>query len=319
MRAIAVPDIGGTPGPADVQVPSPGPEEILIRLTAASLNPIDLDIAQGGLPLPTTRPLVLGVDGAGQVVEVGAAVRGFAPGDLVHGQFLDAPLGRGTFAAYAVLAQSPSHGALLHTPDALSADVAAALPTAGMTALGVMETLDEAVNLGAGRSILIVGATGGVGVFAVQLAAARGAEVIATARADADAWIRDLGASQTIDYSRDDVAELVRKSHPDGVDALLDLTRDQPRFTAYSTLVRDGGSAISATFTASPELLASERIAVTNFMMRDKPALLARITDEAASGRITVPIERTIAFDEIPEALARNAVGGARGKTVARI
>jgi NADPH:quinone reductase len=319
MRAIAVPDIGETPGPTDIPVPSPGPDEILVAVTAASLNPIDLDIANGTLSLPTTRPLVLGVDGAGRVVEAGASVRDFAPGDLVHGQFLDAPLGRGTFAEYAVLAQSPSHGALLRTPDALPADVAAALPTAGMTALGVVEALDEALTLSAGRSILIVGATGGVGVIAVQLAAARGAEVIATARPDADAWIRGLGASQTIDYGTDDVAELVRKSHPDGIDALLDLTRDQPRFTAYSALVRDGGSAISTTFTAAPELLASERIAVTNFMMRDKPNLLARITDEAVSGRISVPIERTITFDEIPEALARNAAGGARGKTVVRI
>lgn len=312
MRAIAVPDIGGTPGLTDLPVPSPGPEEVLVRLSAASINPIDLDIAQGRLPLPTTRTLVVGVDGAGRVVEVGESVHGFAVGDLVHGQFLDAPLGRGTFAEYAVLGATPSHGALLRTPDGLSASVAAALPTAGMTALGVVEL----VELRAGQSILIVGATGGVGVFAVQLAAARGAEVVATARSEAGAWVRGLGASQTIDYGVEGVSELVRESYPDGVDVLLDLTRDQARFTAYADLVRDGGSAVSATFTASPELLASERIAVTNFMMRDKPDLLARITDEVTSGRVTVPIERTVTLDEVPEALARNAGGGARGKTV---
>jgi NADPH:quinone reductase-like Zn-dependent oxidoreductase len=314
MRAIAVSDIGGTPGLVDLPVPSPGPDEVLIRLTAASLNPVDLDIAQGGLSLPTTRPLVLGVDGAGRVVEVGASVTKFAPGDLVHGQFFDAPLGRGTFAEYAVVGASPSHGALQRTPDGVSAEVAATLPTAGMTALGVVESLD----LRPGRSMLIIGATGGVGVFAVQVAAARGAEVIATARAEAGAWMRELGASQAIDYSLDDVSELVRKTHPDGVDALLDLTRDQAGFTAYADLVRDGGSAVSVTFTASPELLASERITATNFMMQDKPGLLARITQEVASGRIIVPVERTIDLDEVPEALARNAVGGARGKTVVR-
>jgi len=184
-----------------------------------------------------------------------------------------------------------------------------------MTALGVVEYLD----LNPDQSILIVGATGGVGVLTVQLAAARGAEVIATARADADDWIRSLGASQTIDYTTDDVAELVRKSHPDGVDVFLDLTRDQSRFGAYTAVVRDGGFAISATNTASPELLASERITVINYMMQDKPGLLARITDEAAAGRISVPIERTITLDQVPEALARYAVGGARGKTVVRI
>jgi NADPH:quinone reductase-like Zn-dependent oxidoreductase len=266
------------------------------------------------LSLPTTRPLVLGADGAGRVVEVGASVTEFAPGDLVHGQFFDAPLGRGTFAEYAVVGASPSHGALQRTPDGVSAEIAATLPTAGMTALGVVESLD----LRPGRSMLIVGATGGVGVFAVQLATARGAEVIATARAEAEAWIRQLGASRTIDYSAADVSELVRKTHPDGVDALLDLTRDQARFTTYADLVRDGGSAVSVTFTASPELLASERITAINFMMQDKPGLLVRITEEASSGRITVPVERTIALDEVPQALARNAVGGARGKTIVR-
>lgn len=317
MRAIAVSDIGGTPALVDLPRPSPGPGEVLVQLTAASLNPVDLSVSNGLLSVPTTRPLILGVDGVGRVVEVGASVTGFAPGDLVHGQFFDEPLGRGTFAEFAVIGASPSYGALLRAPEGLPAEIAAALPTAGMTALGVVELLD----LGPGQSMLIVGATGGVGVFAVQLAAARGAEVIATARADAEAWIRELGASQTIDYSVDGfdgVSELVRKTHPDGVDAFLDLTRDRTQFTGYSNLVRDGGSAVSVTFTASPEALASERITAINFMMDDKPGLLARITDEVVAGRITVPVQRTVTLEEVPAALARNAAGGARGKTVVR-
>jgi NADPH:quinone reductase-like Zn-dependent oxidoreductase len=197
----------------------------------------------------------------------------------------------------------------------MPADIAAALPTAGMTALGAL----EAIGPQAGQSILIVGATGGVGVFAVQLAAASGAEVIATARPDADRWIQQLGAAATADYTADDIAEQVRKTHPDGIDALLDLTRDQARFSEYAGLVRDGGTAVSVTFTATPKLLASERITVSNFVMQDKPDLLARITAEAASGRITVPIQQTVTLDKLPEALARNSAGGARGKTTVRI
>jgi NADPH:quinone reductase-like Zn-dependent oxidoreductase len=184
-----------------------------------------------------------------------------------------------------------------------------------MTALGAVEAIDPQ----AGQSVLIVGATGGVGVFAVQLAAARGAEVIATARPGADRWIRQLGAAETIDYTAGGIAEQVRKTHPDGIDALLDLTRDQTRFTEYAGLVRDGGTAVSATLTATPELLASERITVINFMMQDKPGLLARITAEAASGKITVPVQRTITLDEVPKALARMMAGGARGKTTVHI
>jgi NADPH:quinone reductase-like Zn-dependent oxidoreductase len=154
----------------------------------------------------------------------------------------------------------------------MPAEIAAALPTAGMTALGAI----EAISPQAGQSVLIVGAPGGVGVFAVQLAAARGAEVIATARPDADRWIRQLGAAQTVDYTADGVAEQVRKIHPDGIDAVLDLTRDPAGFTEYAELVRDGGAALSTSLTATPELLASERITVSNFMMQDKPGLLAR-------------------------------------------
>ena len=111
----------------------------------------------------------------------------------------------------------------------------------------------------------------------------------------------------------------VRKAYPDGIDGLLDLARDEAGFSEYAALVRDGGAAVSATSTALPELLASERIAVTNFMMRDKPDLLARITAEAAAGRITVPIQQTLTLEELPEALPRIIGGGARGKTTVRI
>jgi NADPH:quinone reductase len=197
----------------------------------------------------------------------------------------------------------------------LGADVAAALPTAGMTAVGVL----EAIGLRARQSIFIVGATGGVGVFAVQLAAAQGAQVIATARPDAGQWIRRLGATETVDYTSGDVAGQVHKTHPGGVDAVLDLTRDPVRFAEFAGLVRDGGAVASVSLTASPDLLASERIAVSNFMMQDKPDLLARITAEAASGRITVPIQQAVTLDQVPEALARNTAGGARGKTTVRI
>ncbi|MFD3926038.1 NADP-dependent oxidoreductase [Streptomyces sp. NPDC058614] len=317
MRAVAVRNSGDKPELMELPAPRPAPGEVLVELAAASVNPIDVGIAAGFFEdqMSHVYPLVLGVDGAGRVTEVGEGVRGLKPGDLVHGQFFRAPLGNGTFAEYAVVTEFPDGGALQRVPDGMPAEIAAALPTAGMTALGAL----EAMGLRDGQSILVVGATGGVGVFAVQLAAAKGAEVIATARPDADQWIRQLGAARTADYTAVDVAEQVRRTHPGGVDAVLDLTRDPARFSEYAGLVRDGGAAVSASLTASPELLASERIAVSNFMMEDKQDLLARITAEAASGRIQVPIQQTITFDQIPEALVGNTAGGARGKTTVRI
>jgi NADPH:quinone reductase-like Zn-dependent oxidoreductase len=317
MRAVAVRKAGDMPELMELPIPHLGPGEVLVELAAASLNPIDVGIAQGHFEdrMPHVHPIVLGVDGAGRVAEVGEGVRGLRVGDSVHGQFLRAPVGHGTFADYALVTEFPDSGALQRTPEGMSADVAAALPTAGMTAVGVL----KAIGLRAGQSIFIVGATGGVGVFAVQLAAAQGAQVIATARPNADQWIRRLGATETADYTSGDVVEQVHKTHPCGVDVVLDLTRDPARFTELAGLVRDGGAAVSVSFTASPDLLASERIAVSNFMMQDKPDLLARITAEAASGRITVPIQQAVTLDQIPEALARNTAGGARGKTTVRI
>ncbi|MER5795477.1 NADP-dependent oxidoreductase [Streptomyces sp. NPDC001980] len=313
MRAVAVHRIGDTPELMELPASGPGPGEVLVELAAASLNPVDMGIAEGRLPMPYVTPLVLGVDGTGRVAETGEGVLGFRPGDTVHGQFLRAPLGHGTFAEYAVVPEVPDGGALQRVPDGMPAEIAAALPTAGMTALGVI----EAIGLRAGQSVLIAGATGGVGVIAVQLAAARGVEVIATARPDDARWIRGLGAAETADYTAGDIVEQVRRARPDGIDVFLDLTRDTARFGAYAGLVRDGGAAASVSFSAPPELLASERIAVSNYMMRDKPDLLARITAEAASGRIAVPVQRTVPLEGVPEALARG--GGARGKTTVRI
>lgn len=317
MRAVAVRKTGDAPELMELRVPRPAPGEVLVKLAAASVNPIDVGIAEGYFEgrMPHVYPLVLGVDGTGRVAEAGEAVRGLKPGDTVHGQFLRAPLGNGTFADYVVVTEFPDNGALQRAPDGMPADIAAALPTAGMTALGAI----EAIGPQAGQSVLIVGATGGVGVFAVQLAAACGAEVIATARPGIGRWIQQLGAAQTADYTAGGIAEQVRKTHPDGINALLDLTRDQARFSEYAGLVRDGGTALSVTFTATPELLVSERITVSNFVMRDKPDLLARITAEAASGRITVPIQQAVTLDEVPEALPRITAGGARGKTTVRI
>jgi NADPH:quinone reductase len=317
MRAVAVRKTGDTPEAMELPIPSPEPGEILVKLAAASTNPIDIGIANGSFTgrMEHVYPLILGVDGTGRVESAGEAVRGFRPGDTVHGQFLCAPLGRGTFADYTVVPEFPDSGALQRVPDGVPAQIAAALPTAGMTAIGAL----DAIGLRSGQSILITGATGGVGVFAVQLAAARGAEVIATARPGADRWIRQLGAAQTADYTSGDIAGQVRRTHPDGIDAVLGLTRDAGSFTGYAGLVRDGGAALSIAFAATQELLASERITATNYMMEDKPGLLARITAEAAAGRITVPIQRTVTLEETPGALAGLVAGGARGKTVVLI
>jgi NADPH:quinone reductase-like Zn-dependent oxidoreductase len=317
MRAIAVTKFGDTPELMELPKPEPGPGEVLVELAATSINPLDLGLAEGAFEgrIPHIFPFVLGIDGAGRVVAAGDEVTGLRPGDLVHGQFFRAPTGTGTYADYVVTPEHPGLGALQLVPDGIPLGIAGAIPTAGMTAFGAVAGL----GLRPGQSLLILGATGGVGVFAVQLAAALGAEVIATARPNAAEWVRQLGAGETIDYTTAGVAEQVAKQRSGGIDAVLDLGRDKEAFAACAALVRDGGTALSVAFGASPELLASTRISVANYTMTDKPALLAGVTAEVVAGRLEVPVQRTVSLEQVPEALGQIRGGGARGKTVIEI
>lgn len=167
--------------------------------------------------------------------------------------------------------------------------------------------------------MLIIGATGGVGSFATQLAAARGAYVIATARAGAGQWIRGLGASETIDYAERPVSAALAATHPEGIDALLDLVGDKQLFATAAQHVHDGGVATSIAFGAPGELTDDSRITASNYVNQRKQALLGRVSSELAARRIRAEIQTEVPLDQAPAALARNRAGDARGKTVIRI
>jgi NADPH:quinone reductase-like Zn-dependent oxidoreductase len=183
-----------------------------------------------------------------------------------------------------------------------------------MTALGL---LDEA-GVTEGQTMLVVGATGGVGCFFTQLAAARGARVVATARADADAWIRDLGASETIDYTAEPVDGPVRDAHPEGVDVLLDTVSDPIAFAAHARLVRPGGVAVSIVSAADVDDLRAHGVRASNYLVSGKAGLLRELTARLGVGTLRVPVESEVPVEDAPGALARNREGGARGKTVIR-
>jgi NADPH:quinone reductase-like Zn-dependent oxidoreductase len=160
--------------------------------------------------------LILGIDGAGLVVRCGPGVQGFAAGDAVYGAFLHPPYGRGTLAEYvAVSVTAP----IARAPDTIALAAAGAAASAGMSALALLEL----AHLREGQSILVVGATGGVGSFATQLAHGRGAHVIATAQTDAAADMRALGASATIDHT---AAPLAAQSAIDGGHLTIPITTE---------------------------------------------------------------------------------------------
>jgi NADPH:quinone reductase-like Zn-dependent oxidoreductase len=181
-----------------------------------------------------------------------------------------------------------------------------------MTAL----TLVDEVAADAGKIVLVVGATGGVGAFVTQVAAARGARVIATAGSDRAEWMREFGAADTIDYRQAPVAEQVRAAYPDGVDGLIDTVSEAPAFARVASLVRPGGTAATTVFAADPEALAERDVRGLNLNARMTVALLDRLTAEIDGGRLRIPVETTVPLADAPDALARCRSGHTRGKTV---
>jgi len=307
VRAVAVSAFGATPELVDIARPAPGPGEVLVNLAAAGVNPFDWKVADGMLDgkMPHVFPFVLGVDGAGTVEAVGEGVTRFAAGDPVYGQFFHAPAGVGTYAEYVTVPEGQS---ITAAPTSVPASAAAAVPTAGVTAL----TLLDEVGAGPGQRLLVVGATGGVGSFVTQLAAARGAHVIATAGADAADRIRGLGAAETVDHHKGAIADQL----PDGVDALIDVVSDAPAFAANAALVRPGGVAATTVFAADPAALAERQVRGVNVNGKPTPAILDLLAAEIDAGRLRVPVETEVPLAEAPDALALSRSGRSRGKTV---
>src|SRR5215208_3072997 len=213
MRAFVLPDFERQPMVADIPTPEAGPGQVLVRVRAASVNGIDLSIASGRLQgmLEYDFPVVLGKDFAGTVEAVGSGVTNFAAGDRVFGVVSDpSPLSSRSFAEYLAV---PAGSNLTRIPEGVDFAAAGVLGLAGTAALQAVDAIAPA----AGETVLISGATGGVGAYVVQLVAARGATVIATAKpGDEENFVRDLGASHGVDYTGD-VAEQVRAIRPGGV------------------------------------------------------------------------------------------------------
>lgn len=299
MRAVTVSGVGARPELTEQPVPEPGPGEVLVRMSAAALNPYDWKVIDG-VVAGARFPLIVGVDGAGTVERAGPGVTAFRPGDPAFGQFGDPPRGRGSFAELAVAPVT----ALAPPPRTIALSEAAAVPTAGTTALNLID------QVGRARRLLIVGATGGVGTFATQLAAARGMAVVATASRDKADLMRALGAVEIADPGGEPLAAQVDPP----VDAVIDLVSDTERLRALLPAVRPGGTVLSPVFAVPEEGLPGVRAA--NFLNRANAELLDRLAHEIDSGHIRVVIGDTVTLPQAPEAIEHSRTGRARGKTV---
>jgi NADPH2:quinone reductase len=309
MRAITVSEYGASPAVTELPRPRPGSGRVLIAVQVAGMNPMDGEIANGGWKdrMPATFPMVLGADLAGAVQERGPGTIRFAAGDAVFGQLLIPPLGSaGTYAEYvAVSADAP----LARVPAGLDPVTAAALPTAGGTAMAIAESLTPLE----GTTVLIVGASGGVGSFLTQLAAGAGAHVDASAPlAEADR-MKSYGATETIDRATP-LPEAIAQAHPDGIDVLIDLASDAQQFAALAGHVRPGGTAVTTKYVADRDSLATAGVTGVNFQLPMTVSLLDRLAAAVVAGTIVAPPITRLSLDEVPALLSEHT--RAEGKTV---
>jgi NADPH:quinone reductase-like Zn-dependent oxidoreductase len=314
MRALHVPAAGEQPQLSDLPTPEAAEGTVLVRVKAAGLNPIDNGVAAGMLAqmgLPHEYPVVLGRDAAGVVEAVGAGVDHVAVGDEVLGHVLLAPpISAGTLADYAVLPGV----AVTRKPAGLDFTRAAALPLAGAAAVQSIEAIDPQP----GQTVLVNGASGGVGSFAVQLLAARGVTVVATGTAaDADR-LTALGAARVIDHTAGPVADQVRAAYPDGVDALVSLYGMDPSGTPIAA-VRAGGKVAGVAAVPDEATLTAAGLTGTSIMAAPTREVLAPLAEQAAAGDLQVPVASVLPLDQAAEGLGRLISGGAGGKIVVTV
>jgi NADPH:quinone reductase-like Zn-dependent oxidoreductase len=291
----------------DRPTPEPSEGQLLIRVKAAGVNAMDPIFASGVYLdyMEHRLPLTPGSDYAGTVEATGPDVAGFQAGDEVYGDVGKLYAGEGSFAEYVTV----SAGLARRRPVGLTVEQAAAIPRAGGTALAEV----EAAGIGAGDTVVIVGAAGGVGSVATQLANRRGARVIALTSADNADYVRSLGAAEVIDYAADDALDQVRRLSPDGVAAVVDQFHDAASLVPVAALVRPGGKVISPIAMGGDQALAG--LPVTFQMVQAATERAAEIGELVASGELTLAIE-TLPFNRAAEALQRQVSRTVRSKLV---
>jgi NADPH:quinone reductase-like Zn-dependent oxidoreductase len=308
MRALAIEQRGAAPAVIEMEVPGPGPGEVRIAVEAASVNGFDLAVAAGYVwdAMPHTFPVVLGRDFAGMVQAVGADVAEIDVGDLVAGVLTALELGAGPIAEEIVVPAA----AVTAVPAGVSAVQAAAVGLAGITALDAVDALD----VGDGDVLLVSGATGGVGAFAVQIAAARGARVLATATPGAASeFVHRLGAAEVVDHTGD-LAAAVRAVAPDGVTKVLHAAGDPALLAA---LLVTGGR-LASIVGATAEQGGRADVTVTGVLGSFTPAKLHGLLEQVAAGTLTVPVAATHPLADAAAAL--DAFGsGKLGKIVVTV
>jgi len=297
VRAVAITDRDRRPEVLDLPlVTTPGPGQVSVAVEAASVNGIDASVAAGHLwdVVPFDFPVVLGRDFAGTVTAVGDDVDAFRPGDRVAGVVTGMSLATGTMVETIVF---PADAVAAVPPDVTAVDAAGA----GLAAVTAKDLVD-ALALTRDDTVLVSGATGGVGAFAVQLAHGIGARVIATARpGPAVEFVRALGAAEAVDYG----------ASPTGVTAVVHAAGDP---AAVAASLPPGGRLASA-IGATAEQVGRRDLTVIAVVSESSPRKVAALLDAVADGTLRVPVARTYPMASAPAAIA-DLAGPKLGKLV---
>ena len=304
MNALVVeaPAPGHAARMARVAVPEPEPGQVRVRVQAAALNALDTKIANGEVGLRRS-PNTLGFDAAGTVDAVGDGVDRYRIGDLVFAL----TIAHGSLAEFVLVDDGPY---LEPVPQGLALAAAAALPSAGASAA----TLIRAADLRADERVLVVGASGGLGTYAVQLAVQDGAQVFATGRAEELELLRTLGASQAIDYRDRPLAQSLHDLAPDGVDVMVDLVHAGPELVTAAELVTAGGRVVSPL--DGPAVLPRQVFALYPQVHPLPAGLLGRLARAAATDQLTVITDVRGTLADAEQILAEFATAHRHGKWI---
>jgi NADPH:quinone reductase-like Zn-dependent oxidoreductase len=310
MKAFALDGFGEQGSVRELPDPEPGEGQVRIRVAAAGLNPFDGWVIAGALKddMEHRFPLVPAADASGTVDAVGPGVSDLAVGDEVFGSVGKPLMGEGSLAELATM----STATIARKPASVSHEDAAAIPIAGVTALNMV----DAVPIAEGHVVVVIGATGGVGSYLTQIATTRGARAVAINSSANAEYARSLGAADVIAYDQEDVVEGVRSRHPDGIDGVADLHRDQELVASLSALVRSGGYVVSATGGADVDALTQRGLTAVNASGRVATEALDTIASLLEREAIVSPELHRFMLDQGTAAFALVTSGHVRGKVV---
>lgn len=308
MKAVRIHEFGSTDVLAleETEIPKPKADEVLVRVYASAVNPVDQKIMAGEAQekFPTSFPLTIGWDVSGVIEQAGNQVRNFGIGDEVYGRPF--PTQNGAFAEYLVIKASE----IALKPNGIDHLTAAAVPLAGLTA---WQGLFKYGKLEKGQRVLIHAASGGVGSFAVQFAKWKGAYVIGTASADNLSFIKQLGADEAIDHDAEDFSEKLKD-----IDLVFDLIGKETQQKSL-TVIKAGGRLVTTVMTEFADEAREKHIQLAGFTAQSYPDDLEQIGNLIEEGIVQPVVSAVFNLDEVKQAEQLSGQQHTRGKIVIKV